>query len=147
MQNAEFLPLHYFCTSFYIPPDILFSPLGNSKTLEKLIERVGKQYNKSKKAKQFIFDLLQLDTPKLFQHTPQSTPETDTDSPAKIFTAYLRNYVSVCAVRGHLLTNYTWLMVSELFKLMLILMMHTIVTCIFTSYRSVLLLISISFGC
>ena len=111
------------------------------------MERVGKQYDRSKKAKQFIFDLLQLDTPKLFQHTPQSTPETDTDSPAKNFTKYLSKYVSVCALKGHLLTNYTWLMVSEPFELMLIFMMHTIVRCSFTFYRSVLIMASISSGC
>ena len=91
---------------------ILFSPLGNSTTLEELMEKVGRQYNRSNKAKEFLFDLLQLGTPKLFQHTPQLSCESDTDSPANKFTSFLRSYIRMNAIRGHLLDNYSRMMVS-----------------------------------
>ena len=126
LVNPHWFPAPHLYYRFYIPFVNLFSPLGNSKVLEKLMEKVGRQYIKSNKAKEFLFDLLQLDTPKLFQHTPQSSCESDTDSPANKFTAFLRGYISMFAIRGHLLDNYSRMMVSKLFKLMLILMMYTV---------------------
>ena len=94
-----------------------FSHLGNSTVLVQLMEKVGRQYSKSRRHKEFVFDLLQLNTPKLFQHTTQPSAESDTDTPANRFTAYLKDYVRVYGLKGYLLKNYCRMMVSTLLKM------------------------------
>ena len=84
------------------------SPLQCSKIVIELLNRVGKQYSKSKQSEYFIIHLIRLNTPKLLLGCESEV--------SLEFIKYLRSYIKVLKLRGVLLQKYIYIIVSSLIE-------------------------------
>ena len=81
-------------------------------TVLKLMQRVGIQYCKSGRSEHYLIDLLELDTPLLFQPSKQTASEPDSNPVTHHFTVYLTSYARENTLRRCLLNNFGRILVS-----------------------------------
>ena len=72
------------------------------------MQKIGKQYQISKRPRDFILHLMRLETPNLFQCPANPHAECYTDD----FVSFLRNCISMWSLKEGLIKNYCYILVS-----------------------------------
>ena len=100
------------------------------------MERVGRQYIKSKRAGDFPIDLLLLETPNMFQCPALSENESSVDAPIAGFVNYLRDYITTSALKDELLRRYVEISVSSVQAVIVLLYLLCVIVLVFPGKMS-----------